>query len=101
MPLEELTGGDRVSPFTPEDRIDHMRKQVARTFNVEASELGTIETDGDQAVLVVEHAGKRHRLTWRRGQRGAILWHLNSSDRPLMLSGGNNPLARLRAALDA
>lgn len=100
MALDTLTGGERQSPFTAEDRIDHMRKQVARTFNVEASELGTIETDGDRAVLVVEHAGKTRRLTWQRGQRGAILWYLDDGDRPLMLSGGNNPLARLRNALD-
>ena len=101
MALETLTGGDRVSPFTPEDRIDHMRKQVARTFGVEASELGTIEVEGDTATLVVEHAGRQRRLTWRRGQRGAIMWHLDGSDRPLLLSGGNNPLARLRVSLDA
>lgn len=101
MPLEQLTGGDRVSPFTPQDRIDHMAKQVQRTFGVEASELGTIESDGDRAVLVVEHAGKTHRLTWKHGQRGVVNWYVDDSDRPLLLAGGNNPLARLRASLEA
>jgi len=101
MPLSELTGQARVSPFSEEDRIHHMQLMVQRTFGVEASELGTIEIDYDRGALVIQHDGKERRLRWRRGQRGAIHWHLDDNERPLRLSGGNNPLARLREALDA
>lgn len=99
MPIDDLVSSERVSPFSEQDRIDHTQKQVQRTFGVDASELGTIQPDGDRAVLVINHNGKERRLSWRRGQRGVINWHLDDSEKPLTLSGGNNPLARLREAL--
>lgn len=100
MPLEDLTGAARVSPFTQEDRISHMEKMVQRVFGVEAAQLGTIEVVEDRPILVIEHGGKTRRLTWRRNPRGAIQWYADDSDTPLRLSGGNNPLERLRQELD-
>jgi len=95
MSLQDLATAPKESPFSKEDRIMHTTKMVERTFGVSASELGTIEMDGDRAVLVLEVAGTRHVLRWRRSQRGQVQWFAGDDDKPLALAGGNNPLARL------
>ena len=94
MPLESLVG-TRVDPFTSEDRIMLTEKMVERTFGVPASDLGTVQMEGDRAVLTMEVDGKKRTLRWKRHQRGQIQWFVDDNECALGLSGGNNVLARL------
>jgi len=100
MSLSDLVDAPTTSPFSEDDRRMHTEKVVARTFGVEAAQLGTIEMDGDRAVLVIQHNGDRRVLRWRRSSRGDIQWYADEDERPLALSGGGNVLLRLRQALD-
>lgn len=95
MSLQDLVTAPKPSPFTAEDRIMHTTKVAERTFGVDVAQIGTVETDGDRAVLVLDVGGKRRVLRWQRHQRGQIQWFVDDNEKPLVLAGGNDPLARL------
>lgn len=97
MGLNELIPQERVSPFSPDDRIMHTTKMVERTFGVELSTLGRVEMQDGQAVLMFSANGADHSLAWARRPAGAIVWYLDGSDDPLILGGSDKALTRLLA----
>jgi hypothetical protein len=99
MALETLLNEGKASPITDDDRIAHTSKVFARTFGVEASEVGAVELRDGRGVVVVELNGESHILRWRRSPRAHIQWFADGQEEPLALSAGASPIAALAAEL--
>jgi hypothetical protein len=100
MPLEELINQARTSPFTDEDRLDHLRKQVERQFGVAADSLGTVEIRDGKAVVVFDHNGATHIMSWQRQARGEIYWYIDGAEKGINLGDQGRALQRLMDRLD-
>lgn len=95
MGIEQLSSEARQSPFTEEDRIMHTTKMVERTFGRPAADIGTVEMQGDRAVLVIDWGGKKRTLRWTRTGKGAIHWFVDDDPTPLVLGTSGQATGRL------
>lgn len=88
MPAYVLPDHNRPSPFTPEDKIDHLKKFFVRTFGYEASELGTVEASGTGSQLVTDGATGQHTFTYARQPSGQLAWFMDGAEEPIPLRPG-------------
>lgn len=100
MPLSDLIGGERQSPFTDDDRLEHMRKHVERAFGRPAADVGEIGVKDGVAVLTVQHGGKSHQLTYQRDPYGGIVWNVVGRPGRIVLGTSDKAPANLARALD-
>jgi len=74
---------ERVSPFSEQDKIDHLGKFFERTFGFPASEVGTIEAHGTGALLKTIGASGPHTFGYARQSNGVLAWFMDMSDEPI------------------
>jgi hypothetical protein len=90
---------ERESPFSAADRAMHVTKYAERSFGAPIGDIGTVETDGSSAWLVVTVDGTAYKLRWARQPNGSIFWFVDGDDRPLTGGPSSRGLAQLRHQL--
>jgi len=99
MTLADLVQPPSEQIFSDEDRMNHLKVYAERQFGVSIDQLGAIEMRDGKPVLIFAHDGADHTLTWTRQPGGAVMWHLDGSDKPLALGEQSKAVERLLAAL--
>lgn len=86
------------APLSNAEHIDRMKKLIARTFGVEADQIGAVEMVDGNATLKMQHEGRDVVINWGRDAKARVIWYINGS--PALGLGGDNALGKLQAALE-